>query len=653
MRKSISIFIFVALVLCFALVPTFLNGLSSKVYLPQEDKGYEITAYDVNIDVKKDGSFDVKETLDVHFYTGDTHGIYRWLPLVQTSTYRNDKGKVVSKNFKAKVSNVFYDKVSSSDYTYIVDRFTENGNYFLQIGSTSFVPAGSDRTYSFSYNYNFGNDRDKSMDMLYYNIIGTGWDTKISNLTFSISMPKDVGAGDFDFYVGRYGESETSSDRVTYNFDEETLTLSGSVSSLAYGEAVTVFKSLEEGYFNYSQSFVFDYVLLVLTVLVLFVAVLLLIVKRKKHPVVEVVEFKAPEGITPTEAGLIIDGKVNGEDLSSLIVYWASKGFVKIHDEDKHAKIVKTATPEQIEKLKPHEKLLFEDMFRGERTEVFSNDLDLRVKTGFECQKSVEKETAHFFDRSAGRWYGFLLLFATIVSALFCAKSILQSVLVGWQMTIQIALTILFVCGLWCIPAIFMYKEKWKKKKFLALLVLDLAFIFAPIITQMVLSEAFIDVFGARFYLSIIPIVMILIYPRLERYSQAGREMLGRVRGLRNYILVAEKDKMEMLVKDNPTLFYEILPYAYVLGVSDVYMKKFEDIEIVQPDWYESNSDSWTVFWIVNICMSDVSTSMRNNIAKGVASQVGKTVGSFTDHIGGGGGGFSGGGHGGGGGGRW
>ena len=106
MKKFVPIIIVVALVLCFALVPTFLDGFSSKVYLPKEDTGYEIKAYDVNIEVNKDGSFDIRERIDVHFNAGNSHGIYRWLPLIQTSTYKNAKGKIVKKNFRAKVSNV-------------------------------------------------------------------------------------------------------------------------------------------------------------------------------------------------------------------------------------------------------------------------------------------------------------------------------------------------------------------------------------------------------------------------------------------------------------------------------------------------------------------------------------------------------------------
>ena len=46
--------------------------------------------------------------------------------------------------------------------------------------------------------------------------------------------------------------------------------------------------------------------------------------------------------------------------------------------------------------------------------------------------------------------------------------------------------------------------------------------------------------------------------------------------------------KMCIRDSDNPEYFYNILPYAYVLGVSDKWMKKFEGITMEAPHWYYS-----------------------------------------------------------------
>ena len=122
--------------------------------------------------------------------------------------------------------------------------------------------------------------------------------------------------------------------------------------------------------------------------------------------------------------------------------------------------------------------------------------------------------------------------------------------------------------------------------------------------------------------------------------------------------MVAEKDKLEMLVKDNPELFYQVLPYAYVLGVSDVYIEKFKDIPIVEPNWYTTDADVVSVWWHVSLLNSTmngisniITSSMIAKNASNIASSVLSGISSGGGH--GGGGGFSGGGFGGGGGGRF
>ena len=297
---------------------------------------------------------------------------------------------------------------------------------------------------------------------------------------------------------------------------------------------------------------------------------------------------------------------------------------------------------------------MFNDLFRGGKTEVEAFDLGLSVDTGYKCKTSVTKETKKYFDNGAEGWFSFLTFFAVVLLAVFVFKSYYQSVLRGLDVLLQILMAILIVVGVSLIPNLMKYKDKCSKKKFWLLLVLDLILIFAPLVVFMFVMEGYIDSFGARFYLLLVPSLLVIFYPNLERYTEAGRKILGQIRGLKNYIEVAEKDRMEMLVKDNPSLFFEVLPYAYVLGVSDVYMKKFEDVQIVQPEWYQSSAGDWTTFILINHFMNPISVSMRANFTRHLISSVGKTVVSTGKTLGGGGfGGHSGGGHGGGGGGRW
>ena len=71
-------------------------------------------------------------------------------------------------------------------------------------------------------------------------------------------------------------------------------------------------------------------------------------------------------------------------------------------------------------------------------------------------------------------------------------------------------------------------------------------------------------------FATLVTLITFILCPLVEYRNADGKRMLGQdCLGLKKYIELAEKDQMEKLVKDNPELYYHVLPYAYVLGVSD------------------------------------------------------------------------------------
>ena len=108
--------------------------------------------------------------------------------------------------------------------------------------------------------------------------------------------------------------------------------------------------------------------------------------------------------------------------------------------------------------------------------------------------------------------------------------------------------------------------------------------------------------------------------------------------GFRNFIETAEVDKINELVEENPSYFYDILPYAYVFKLTDKWVKKFENIKMLEHSSYTSHrTDAFDYMW-VNMMMNSIENSTYSGIS------------AASPDIGGGGGGFSGGGAGGGGG---
>ena len=52
-----------------------------------------------------------------------------------------------------------------------------------------------------------------------------------------------------------------------------------------------------------------------------------------------------------------------------------------------------------------------------------------------------------------------------------------------------------------------------------------------------------------------------------RKRTEDAEDKYARVAGFREFIKLVEKDKLERLVEDNPNIFFDVLPYAYVLGV--------------------------------------------------------------------------------------
>ena len=141
-------------------------------------------------------------------------------------------------------------------------------------------------------------------------------------------------------------------------------------------------------------------------------------------------------------------------------------------------------------------------------------------------------------------------------------------------------------------------------------------------------------------------------------------DLLGKVLGFRDFIKTAELDKLNELVEEDPQYFYHIMPYAYVFGLSNKWIKNFEDLPVVPPVWYHGTRgfDHYD-YYMMGRMMSDCSASVSNSIVIPAPSGGGSSGGGWSSGGGGGsswsggggfsGGGFSGGGSGGGGGGGW
>ena len=131
-----------------------------------------------------------------------------------------------------------------------------------------------------------------------------------------------------------------------------------------------------------------------------------------------------------------------------------------------------------------------------------------------------------------------------------------------------------------------------------------------------------------------------------------GAEVVGKVRGFKNFIATAEYDRLKMLSNENPEYFFDILPYAYVMGMDKTWAKKFDKIKVPKPSWYTYDEyDAMSDIFFYDMLLNDMHMAARDVDSMIVKDSASSAMSDFSG--GSGGGDFSGGGFGGGGGGAW
>jgi len=71
---------------------------------------------------------------------------------------------------------------------------------------------------------------------------------------------------------------------------------------------------------------------------------------------------------------------------------------------------------------------------------------------------------------------------------------------------------------------------------------------------------------------------MLFCWKYLSKRTKYGQEMLIRINSFKNFIETTDRNKLKSLMTQNSMYFYDVLPYAYSLGISDKLINKFKSL---------------------------------------------------------------------------
>ena len=668
MKKS-KIYVLLTLIL------TLILGLSHKSSFSIDDKVYAqsyvdnfyFPYYEVQLDVRDDNSFLITERVTVHYYQAyeeDGHLVGRHKGWVRALPTWANVSRVVGDDTKPTKTYYEFD-ISNLKCTQgkLYDHYTDENYYYIEFGGNNYVNIDGDyeEEYVFSYEYKIGYDYLTEIDELYFNLHGTEHYTRVNAFKFTINMPHEFDESKINFYSGRYGQSDTPaniryevkgntiSNQVAFDAKENGERDHGVPRFLA-GQGLTIRCELPNGYFTSVNSGVYEgiwinLVGIILSVICTIAVIVLCIIKGGKDRPVVTVEFYPPVGITPTDATYIAGGKINGNKMTSLILYWASQGVLKINLDSDNKPTSLTKVTNLPGSAKNYEKEIFDQMFLGSTTyylDKYDPLLARKFHNGANDIKNVigdrysSKSKRNTFLIGLVAWLP--LLWLNILTQIIRSGGEFM----GQLMFANVVILIMYASA-WAVRRKIINCHTPKSKFWWIVLNWVILALFVWVNTWLI--DAYLDPWGLRYYVAISLVVFMIFCVDVFGKGfgvlvihDSIRETYGKLIGFKNNIVKVEEEKMKLLLEKDPSYFYNILPYAYAFDVTDEFVKNFEGMAVLPNEYYSGAS-----IYYMHYMTRSLTHSVRRSLTP-PSSSGGSRGGSS-----GGGGGFSGGGSGGGG----
>jgi len=548
-------------------------------------RSYSIERFEARIRVNRDASIDVTESITARF-VGSWNGLYRTIPI----KYRTPQGL----NWTLGVS------LQSARDDAGRSLRTETSRQGASIKYKVWIPgaADADRTLVLRYHATNGLRFFDEHDELYWNVTGDQWDVPMRTATAEIELPSGTPGVRAIAFNGVYGSTAR----------DATVTIDGNIVRIAmphplqYHEGLTAVVGWNKGVVTAPSAAART----VQTVgsnwpLLIPIPVLLLAFARwrksgadpRQRPIA--VQYEPPSGMTPAEAGTLMDNSADMRDITATMVDLAVRGYVRIEERQnpKLFGLFGGGTSYSLHRLKtidglsPHEVAVFDGIFSAHGDHV---DLD-ELKDEF--YRELDPIRNAIFDRLKAS--GFYKNRPDKVKQMWTGIAFGVAILVG-------------------VGGVFLSK---------AFLLTPVPFVIAAVISF---------------------IIVILFAQVMPARTEQGTRALEQVLGFEEFLRRVEAEHLKRVIVGHPELFDKFLPYAMAFGVEKQFARAFEGIYTQPPQWYVGPS-------VVNFNVGHFSSSLSH-----LSTVAATTMSSSPRSSGGsgfGGGGSSGGGGGGGGGGAF
>jgi hypothetical protein len=541
-----------------------------------------IERFDATIQVERDGAIVVAESIVARF-TGSWNGVYRTIPV----EYHTSQG------FNWTLRLELLSATDENGRSLRVDKSRERQYAKFKI----WVPGAQDATHTVVLRYRARNGLRffEDHDELYWNVTGDEWDVPLEAASARIELPAGTSGIRAIAFNGAYGSTAR----------EATVATRGSTVSvvmphaLGFHEGLTAVVGWDKGVVTAPGTA--DRVAGFLASnwpLAIPIPVFLLAFaawrRRGKDPrgLPITVQYDPPPGLSPGEAGTLLDNSADMRDITATLVDLAVRGYLRIEEREDHllfgligkrAYVLHRLEPAAPERpLAPHEQGVYDGIFAGRSTTVELSELQNHFYSKLPGIRSslfdrlLDKGLYHARpDRVRARWTGGGMFTGIVVAGLGAAAAD-------------------------------------------RLLMTPLPFLVAGLLAGLIVV-GFGSIMPAR--------------------TEAGARTLEQVLGFEEFLRRVESEQFKRVILQKPELFDRYLPYAMAFGVERNWARAFEGIYTQPPTWYVGSGGAGFSPTRFSNSLSAMSTTASSTLSSSPRSSSGSGFGGGSSGGGGGGGG--------------
>ena len=597
--------------------------------------------------VRPDASLKVTEKIKVRALGRKIkRGIIREFP----TKYKGPFGGTVQVGFKIK--KILRDGRQESYHTENVS----NG-VAIYIGTKNVFLKSGVYTYTIVYETDGQLGYFSDYDELYWNATGNGWTFAIDRAQAIITPPPGAETLNMTGYTGPQGAKgkdfsvKKNANRIVFTTTKPLAPKEGLTVAVSWPKGLVTQPSFMETALKHYRPTLVG--LIGLLVVFFYYLVFWFRVGRDPEKGVIIPLFEPPDGLSPAAVRFITQMGFDNKATTVALIDMAVKKYLTIKEEDGNYSLHRTGQIDTL--LSVDEKKLAKNFFVGIKKIVLKKENHRTISKGIgEFKKALNKIYGknYFISNRVYFTVGLLLSLGVMAAmVLFSADLATGGFISLWlsMWTFGVTVLALIVFRAWRLTL----SGKVSKGDLVGPVIISLfalPFFIGEVVGLVVLSS--VISFQGIIIGAVLAFLNILFFNLLKAPTQDGRKVLDRLDGFKNYLTIAEKDRINLLnpPEETPELFEKYLPYAMALDVEVQWGERFAAVLAASdtgdgqysPQWYSGKN--WNSARISGF------TSTLGSSFSGAISSASARPGSSSGSSGGG---SSGGGGGGGGGSGW